>query len=117
MAGNSSDSTDTPSNSVEIKEELEKEESLVEIINKEFVVYPNPAKDQLNIFYSLNDKVPVTIIVTDINGKEISREDGINSSKGANRKTIELSSLTNGTYILRIIADKEQIEKKFVITE
>ncbi len=79
--------------------------------------YPNPANDRLNISYSLSEKATSTIVITDINGKEISRKSGINSYKGANRETMELGSLTNGIYILRIIANKEQIVRKFVVSK
>ena len=69
----------------------------------------------MNVFYSVNNKNTVFIIITDNNGKELFREQKANSS-GANRKTIDVSRFSNGTYILRIIANDEKNENKFIIS-
>lgn len=91
--------------------------SLVQNINKEFLLYPNPTNNKLNIFYTLKYKASVTITISDINGNEIFKEININGQSGANRKIINVGQFTNGTYILRITTKKERIENKFIISK
>jgi len=107
-------SSDTTNNQVTTsKEDVEKTETTT--LNKEFLIYPNPANEKLNVFYSANNNRPASIIIMDINGKELFREQRQNSI-GANKKTIDINQFPNGTYILRIVADDEKIENKFIIT-
>lgn len=107
-------SSDTTDNQViTSKEDIEKTE--ISTINKEFLIYPNPANDKLNVFYSVNNNSPTSIIITDINGKELFREQRQNSI-GANKKTIDINQFPNGTYILRIVSGDEKIENKFIIS-
>lgn len=69
-----------------------------EIVKSKKLIYPNPTTGLLTIPYEGLKK----IIVTDLNGRII---------KCMNIKTnnISLSDLNNGTYILTILSDKEQI--------
>ncbi|MBN2730101.1 MAG: family 16 glycosylhydrolase [Bacteroidales bacterium] len=108
---NLSDTTDNQTTA--IKQDIEKTEPPT--LNKEFLIYPNPANEKLNVFYSANNNRPATIIIIDINGNELYREQRKNSI-GANKKTIDTSQFPSGTYILRIVADDEKIENKFIIT-
>lgn len=83
-------------------------------LNQEFLIYPNPANEELNVFYSVNNNSSVFIVITDINGKEFYREQ-VSNSIGANRKKIDTSRFPNGTYILCIFANDERLENKFII--
>ena len=66
-----------------------------------FSAYPNPVKNALHLDLEGNK----TIVVTDINGKEVYR----NSSS---EKIIDLSILSVGTYILSLYNDKDEIVLK-----
>ena len=108
---NLSDTTDT---NQEATNERKTEDTVTTTLNKEFLIYPNPANEELNVFYSANNNSSAIIIITDINGKELFREQKQNRI-GTNKKTINVSQFSNGTYILRIVSDNETIEGKFII--
>ena len=109
--GPSSDTTNNQeTTSIQYIEEIE-----TSSLDKEFLIYPNPASDKLNVFYSANNKNNAFIIITDANGKELFREQQENNI-GANRKTIDINHFPNGSYILSIVTNNEKIENKFIIT-
>ena len=109
-----SNSSDTSNIDEEIINEGKIEDIVSTTLNKEFLIYPNPANKELNVFYSANNNSLAVIIISDINGKELFREQKQNRV-GANKNTIDVSQFLNGTYILRIISNDEKIEGKFVI--
>jgi len=67
-------------------------------------IYPNPAKDILNIQTELNIK---QISVLDMQGKLLKTWEG-------NDKTIDLQSIPAGNYIIKIQMDNSVVEKKFM---
>lgn len=77
---------------------LEKIESLLDIY-----IYPNPAKDKINIFcqQKLN-----RIEIIDLLGKVIYQ---------GNDRTIDISNYIRGTYFIKIQLDKGVITKKIIV--
>jgi len=76
-----------------------------------FNIYPNPAKDYLNIEFESND-TEISYALIDINGKIIISniiKDTQNTAK------LNISSLDKGIYTLRLIINNEVINKKIVI--
>ncbi|WP_299333073.1 FG-GAP-like repeat-containing protein [uncultured Psychroserpens sp.] len=72
----------------------------------DLVIYPNPAKDVLNI--STTDNLQDAIYtIFDINGKRV-----INSKLDQN--TIDVSTLNTGNYILRIVSGNSIKSQKFI---
>jgi len=69
-----------------------------ELVNQKQFIFPNPTTGFLTIPYEGIKKV----VVTDLNGR-------ILKSLTINTKNVSLSDLNNGTYILTILSDKEQI--------
>jgi uncharacterized membrane protein len=67
-----------------------------------FSVYPNPATDQITINIGI-DRFQVEVLT--ILGQVVLTE--------SNAKTLDVSSLTNGTYIISIIADDKRSNKMF----
>lgn len=73
---------------------------------KEFELYPNPAKDILNI--GLDDSIKdFTFEITDTSGRLI--------SSYKNQKKINISKLKSGIYMGTLISGKERISKKFIV--
>ncbi|MEH6536741.1 MAG: FG-GAP-like repeat-containing protein [Psychroserpens sp.] len=80
--------------------------SLENSLTDELVIYPNPAKDVINIkSLELNESAIYTIF--DITGKRI-----MNSK--LNSASIDVSKLTPGNYILRIVSGTKIKSQKFV---
>ena len=75
-------------------------------LTEELVIYPNPVKDVLNInIPELNDTAIYTIF--DINGKRV-----MNSK--LDKSTIDVSKLSAGNYILRIVSGTSIRSQKFI---
>ena len=73
----------------------------------EFVIYPNPVKDILYIKSDSEQQVK-SISIFDLSGKEVLRSN-IDSSNGVN-----VSSLSSGSYIVKIQTSKEIMKYKFI---
>ncbi len=74
---------------------------------KDIVIFPNPAKDQLNINSGIRIE---SVTIFDINGQQKMRTENSNFSYSLN-----LGSLPEGTYILRIMTEKGMVQRKMNI--
>lgn len=77
------------------------------ITSGQFKIYPNPATDVLNIESNSVDVSKIEIL--SLTGKTVF------SQKAYNEKSIDVSGLTKGIYILQISSDSEQFSSKIVI--
>lgn len=86
---------------------IEDDDSLVNsnfnLKKHEIAIYPNPVKDKLNLSYP-SDFNKYEII--DINGRII--------KKGILENSLEVSSLTKGTYFIKLYSGKKFIQKLFI---
>jgi len=78
-------------------------------------IYPNPATDKLFVSYYLDNAADVTSSVTDIQGREVINKLYGSKAKGNNFITLDISSLSSGLYIYRLIANDQVITRKFAI--
>ncbi len=67
-------------------------------------IHPNPASDKLNCEFNVYEDIAVNMAVFDINGKKSFFSRKIFLKKGNNSRIFEISSLTNGVYVLKITA-------------
>ena len=78
--------------------------------NDNVSIYPNPAKNQFNLYIKdFTGKVNIQII--DINGKQINNIDENNFN---NQKSIDISNLQSGIYILKIVGEKVNYSQKLI---
>ncbi len=77
-------------------------------------VFPNPAKDKLNIEISLKQNTLVQVEVMDIQGKQIKVQD-FAMNKGENQVSIDLSDVQKGIYFVRMTTDGESLSQKLVV--
>ncbi|MCC7232428.1 MAG: fibronectin type III domain-containing protein [Bacteroidia bacterium] len=76
---------------------------------EEFIVFPNPAKEEATVQYTLNEVSDISIEVMDISGRIVYRsEDLKDMGEGTHNYIIPLKqvSLGKGTYFVRLITDK-----------
>jgi hypothetical protein len=76
-------------------------------------VYPNPAKDQLNVLFNLQNAVEAELRIIDISGKIVFRTT-INNNPGNNIVFINLSVVSSGMYYVLLIADNTIQKTQFV---
>ncbi|MCB0763599.1 MAG: T9SS type A sorting domain-containing protein, partial [Flavobacteriales bacterium] len=62
-------------------------------------VHPDPANDRLNVIYSMGDRRPLRMEVLDLTGRTVLVPAMI---AGAQRQVIDVGTLTNGQYVLRL---------------
>lgn len=88
----------------------------IEVNQGEIIVFPNPLiENLLNIQFSLIDKSTLEILIYDLTGKLIFQDKGYKEfDKGKNKKTIDLQTLSSGTYILLVKTNESDHQLKFI---
>ena len=79
-----------------------------------FSVYPNPAKDQLNI--SLNkdfNSKHVSLAIINQKGQQLYANE-INSAQASSTYTINIARFAQGTYYLHVMTDKGVVSIPFI---
>lgn len=80
-----------------------------------FSMFPNPATDVINLNYTLLKNSDVGITVTDMSGKAVITEKSRPTAAGEYKKEINISSLTEGNYILVLRINDQIINNKFIV--
>lgn len=78
-------------------------------LDSQFAVFPNPAKNTLNISNSVNASIQ-NIELTDINGRSIKniKVDNLTETQ------LNISDISQGVYMLRIVSDRGSLVKKVI---
>lgn len=78
-------------------------------------IYPNPVTNKLNVVVSSPEHTVMRMMITDITGKLIKQETRTVTA-GDNRFTIDVSALSQGTYLIKAICNEgcENAVQKFV---
>ncbi len=84
-------------------------------ISKEFVVFPNPAKNNINVFFKAGFSAGQTILLYNVLGQKILQTD-ITVSNTGNTITIPVQQLAAGWYVLTFYTGAKKITKKILIT-
>lgn len=111
---------DNPNTILEIDTAQEKTTSIEETINNkelELTVFPNPNNGVFNIKYELKTKSNVMIEIYDIKGIRVKTlVNQLNQYEGKYTIPSDLSDLTNGTYICRLIKNDKVESTKIILT-
>lgn len=83
------------------------------IIEQHVEVFPNPALRNITVQMKLNDKTDVTFELYDVNGKKVLSENQTMAS-GTSSKTMDISTLSRGTYFLKLKGNKIEYSQKIV---
>jgi hypothetical protein len=84
-------------------------------LNNAVRIYPNPVTgDAVNVELNLTKEQEVTISVLDVNGKVISSET-IMVNAGLSFNRVELNTLMQGVYFIKVVGDKLNTIEKLVI--
>ena len=95
--------------------EEEEETSSRSIKNNKLDVFPNPAKDIINIKLSLKETNSISVGLFDIGGRLIyEHKSNLNVHDQFSHK-INVQGLDRGLYLVRIYTDKEQFARKISI--
>jgi hypothetical protein len=80
-----------------------------------FILFPNPAKEQVTVQYTLFKTSVIRISVYDILGKEIKEMVNETQPAGEQRSSIGVSKLGNGVYFVILNIDGTLVFKKMIV--
>ncbi len=78
-------------------------------------IFPNPAKNILNLSYSIERDIHIDAKIVDISGKVIINAFSKNSTKGLQNETINISNLQSGLYFLILKGEGFIVTEKIII--
>lgn len=79
-----------------------------------FEVYPNPAKDNISISFSLKEQSKITIDLVDMEGKQVIKAMNENTI-GKVTKQLNVATLPDGNYLVRVRTNGTTVTKKINI--
>ncbi len=79
-------------------------------------IYPNPAKDVLNVEFNNPSATDVQLQITDISGRVV-YQSYLDQQEGTQTESIDISELNHGYYILVIASDGEKTHEKFIVAD
>jgi hypothetical protein len=68
------------------------------------MLYPNPAKNVLNLIISSPENNNINIMITDLAGKKVYQQ-AFSLSNGGNNLDLDIARLPAGTYFLKALCD------------
>lgn len=78
-------------------------------------VYPNPAKDDVTISYSLFEPSPIGLRVEGLDGRIWFLQAAMEMEKGNHKKTISIAQLVSGIYMLIMETPNGILRERFVV--
>jgi hypothetical protein len=78
-------------------------------------IFPNPSNGNVNVTFNLQSQKEVSIIVTDLAGKVALTNEMGTLNLGAHKVTLNTESLSNGVYMVNIIANGVSSIEKLVV--
>lgn len=94
--------------------------SVNELDNRTFKfnhLYPNPAKNEVNVSFRLKESANVTIRVRDLAGRIVAESNEGMLFEGGHKSTIALNSLNAGMYFVELNANGAVASQKLVVTK
>jgi hypothetical protein len=79
------------------------------------MIYPNPATDQVNVWFNLATPQPVTVNIYNLTGKLLLVLPETNYQDGDNYMNIPFSDFDNGVYLLQFKTSTEILTRKVII--
>jgi|GEM_PF-1601457 len=81
--------------------------------NLSLVLYPNPVKDNVSLSIQAKENEPITIQVTDLQGKVLLQQ-AATLQKGNNAYHLSISLLAKGIYLLTVKGQSSSQQKQFI---
>ncbi|MDX1939701.1 MAG: peptidoglycan DD-metalloendopeptidase family protein [Saprospiraceae bacterium] len=78
-------------------------------------VFPNPAKDRIELFYTLKENAVIKIQLLDMHGKKIIELPETEQLSGRHQQSLQISSLPAGIYLLQLYAGAFLVTEKLII--
>jgi hypothetical protein len=89
---------------------IENQESLLSNVS----VFPNPSAELINVNLNLKSEQKVSLELIDMLGKVITVKD-LGTLQGDSKQSINVSGITKGTYVVRVVTEKGTEVRKIII--
>ncbi len=91
---------------------------LTEVSNiPDYVVYPNPAKEIVNVTFTLEQAKKISIQLIDLTGKVIKETEGEFYDKGNNLIQLNVTDIKNGMYFIRMESEGSTKTSRLVVVK
>jgi hypothetical protein len=91
------------------------EEKVAEHFESGLKIYPNPVRDLAKVEFKLAERADVRIQIYSLNGRLVWDEQYSNQAEGKNTLQLNLSDLSNGSYIVRAISGDKVSSNKLLL--
>lgn len=81
----------------------------------DITLFPNPVSNELYFRLNMIKESEITLLICDLNGNEIKKLKIEKQPVGIFQNKINLSDLSTGTYLFRLICEDEVISKKVIL--
>jgi len=78
-------------------------------------VYPNPAKNDINVSFYSNDDLQATLVVRSLTGEMMMKRPA-NLNQGSNLIKVAVNGLSNGLYVVELITPEKKYINKISVT-
>lgn len=80
----------------------------------DFMVYPNPANNNMSVAFNLNSATSTTVTITDLMGRTVETINPGTIAAGSYSFNFDLSEVASGVYFANVITENGTVTKKFV---
>jgi hypothetical protein len=83
--------------------------------NQDILVFPNPVKDKMNLYFYLTFSGEIRIEIFDLLGRKIFNEEFLPESQGYQYLSFDIYNLAPGYYVLQVLQGDRQIGRKNIL--
>ena len=83
--------------------------------NQDILVFPNPVKDKMNLYFYLTFSGEIRIEIFDLLGRKIFNEEFLLESQGYQYLSFDIYNLAPGYYVLQVLQGDRQIGRKNIL--
>nr|MDA3866890.1 T9SS type A sorting domain-containing protein [Salinivirgaceae bacterium] len=83
----------------------------------QLAIYPNPAKKEANLGYTLTEASNVQATIYNITGQVVKTVVSKNQQPGEHLHTIDVSTMSNGVYFFNIQIGQETTTQRLIINQ
>jgi len=84
------------------------------ILDSEVRIFPNPAREQVNVSFTSRKEFSLDIIIADISGRKLLKKK-VFARNGTNNITLDVHNFEPGIYMIRLSGTKRALNHKLVI--
>ncbi|NLA24478.1 MAG: T9SS type A sorting domain-containing protein [Bacteroidales bacterium] len=84
------------------------------IAESRYSIFPNPASERITLITDLSETAEIQYFIIDIYGRKL-KQTNLDAKTGWQGTSIDISDLPQGIYYLKIINNKEEITKRFIV--